>query len=320
MKITKLVIRAVEDMDSISIGSLSRPLPAASSSAPTAPMAPPSVGVAQPMKMVPEHQEDERQRRNQRDQHPRREGASMQRASLWRQRRRHLWPNDGVGEDIEGVAPGEQQPRQQRALVHVADRAAEHIGHHDQHQRGRNDLRQGAARGDDTGRQTRVIAVAQHDGQRDQPHGDDRGRHHPRGRGQQRADEDDGIGESAANAAEDLADGVQQLLGHAAAFQDQPHEGEERHGQQDLVAHDAEHPIRQRLQQRGGEHAEFDADPAEQHADGGERKGDRIADQQEEHQRREHHRRQVGGEPGFHVSVPPACRAAADGRLGRRNP
>jgi hypothetical protein len=41
---------------------------------------------------------------------------------------------------------------------------------------------------------------------------------------------------------------VEQFLGHAAAFQDQAHEGEERDGQQGGVGHDAEHPVRQGLQ------------------------------------------------------------------------
>ena len=81
-----------------------------------------------------------------------------------------------------------------------------------------------------------VIAVAQHDRQRDQPHRDHRGRDHAGRRGQQRADEHHGIGEAAAHRAEQLADRVEQVLGHAAALEDQPHEGEERHRQQRVVA------------------------------------------------------------------------------------
>jgi hypothetical protein len=60
------------------------------------------------------------------------------------------------------------------------------------------------------------------------------------------------IGQAAADRAEQLADGVEQILGHARAFEDQPHEGEEGNRQQCVVLHDAENAQRQRLQQRGG--------------------------------------------------------------------
>ena len=92
-----------------------------------------------------------------------------------------------------------------------------------------------------------VVAVAQHDRQRDQPHGDDRGRHHAGGRGEQRADEHHRVGEAAAHRPEQLADGVEQVLGHAAALENQSHEGEERHRQQRFVVHDAENALGQRL-------------------------------------------------------------------------
>ena len=65
-----------------------------------------------------------------------------------------------------------------------------------------------------------VVAVAQHDRQRDQAHGDDRGGDHAGGGGEQRADDDDGIGEAAAYRAEELADGVEEVLGHAGSLED----------------------------------------------------------------------------------------------------
>ena len=42
-------------------------------------------------------------------------------------------------EGIAGIKSGEHQARNERALIHVADRLAELVGHHDQNQRGRND-------------------------------------------------------------------------------------------------------------------------------------------------------------------------------------
>ena len=92
-----------------------------------------------------------------------------------------------------------------------------------------------------------VIAVAQHDRQRDQAHGDDRGGDDAGRGGEQRADEDHGVGEAAAHRPEQLADRVEQVLGHAGALEDQPHEGEERDGEQRVVADDAEEAVRQRL-------------------------------------------------------------------------
>ena len=63
----------------------------------------------------------------------------------------------------------------------------------------------------------------------------------------------DRVGEAAAHGAEQLADGFEQVLGHARAFEDQPHEGEERDRQQRLVRHHAVDALRQRVQQRPGE-------------------------------------------------------------------
>ena len=131
-----------------------------------------------------------------------------------------------------------------------------------------------------------VVAVAQHDRQRDQPHRDHRGRDHAGGGGQQRADEDHRIGEAAADRAEQLADRVEQVLGHARSLEDQPHEGEERDREQRVVVHDPEDALGQRLQEVGLEQPELDADQAEEEPVGGEREGDRVAEQQEHHERR----------------------------------
>ena len=187
-----------------------------------------------------------------------------------------------------------------RALVHVADRAAELVRHHDQDQRGWNDLRQCSGGRDHARCQTPVVAVAQHDRQRDQPHRDDRSGDHARGRRQQRADEDHGIGEPAADRAEQLPDSVEQVLRHAGALEDQSHEREERNREQHVVVHDAVDALGQRLQEIGVEQPELDSDQAEDEAVGGKRERDRIAEQQEYHQRREHDRRHVMDEHRHH--------------------
>ena len=106
----------------------------------------------------------------------------------------------GDEEDVAGIERGQHEAGDEGALVHVADRAAELVGHDDQHQRRRDDLRQRAGGRDDAGGEAAVVAVAQHDRQRDQAHRDHRGRDDAGGGGQQRADEDHRIGEAAADA------------------------------------------------------------------------------------------------------------------------
>ena len=150
---------------------------------------------------------------------------------------------------VSGIKAREHQARDESAFVHVADRLAELVGHHDQHQRRRNDLRQRAGGRDDAGRHPAVIAVAQHDRQRDQAHRD-HGSGHDAGRGrEQRADEHDGVGEAAADGAEQLPDGVEQVLGHAGPLQHQSHEREERDRQQRVVVHHAVDALGKRLQE-----------------------------------------------------------------------
>ena len=70
-----------------------------------------------------------------------------------------------------------------------------------------------------------------------------------------------------------------------------------------------EHALGQRLEQRRLQQAELDAEEAEDRAVGGEREGDRIAEQQEDDQRREHQRRHVGDEERGHARSLVRCAA-----------
>jgi hypothetical protein len=132
-----------------------------------------------------------------------------------RQRRYPLGLDDGHHGDEGQVQRHEQQPRQQRAGVHVAHRAAELVGQHDEHQRRRDRLRQRAAGRDGAGGNGAVVAIAQHDGQRDQAHRDYRCGDDASGRGEQRADQDHRDRKAAAHRAEDLAHSFEQGFGHA---------------------------------------------------------------------------------------------------------
>src|SRR3546814_10232729 len=71
------------------------------------------------------------------------------------------------------------------------------------------------------------------------------------GGGEQRADQDDRHAETAAQAAEQPAHGLQQLLGDAAVLQHHAHEDEQRNGDQDVVGDDAEDALAERAEQRG---------------------------------------------------------------------
>jgi len=87
-----------------------------------------------------------------------------------------------------------------------------------------------------------------------------------------------------------MADGVEQVLGHPASFEHQPHEGEEGDREQQLVLHDAEQALRQRLQQLGLEQSQLDADEREQQPVRGQRECYGVAEQQERGEPREHER------------------------------
>ena len=220
---------------------------------------------------------------------------------LHRQARRRLRRDVGDEEYVAGVKEGQHQPGNEGALVHVADRAAELVGHHDEHDRGRNDLRERAGCRDDAGGHAPVIAITQHDRQRNQSHRYHGRRDHAGGRRQQGADEHHRIGKAAAHGAEQLPDRVEQILGHARSFENQAHECEKWNGEQRLVAHHAIDAIRQSLQEVGRELPELDADQPEDQSDGGEREGRWIAQQQEDHQGAEHDRRHVVDEECFHA-------------------
>ena len=218
-----------------------------------------------------------------------------------RQSRRRLGENQCHQEDVHGIENGEHEARNECAFVHVADRFAELIGHYDEHQRRRDDLRQRAGGGDDAACHAPVVTIAQHDRQRDQAHRNDRGRNHAGGGGKQGADKNHGISEAAANRAEQLSDSVEQIFRHPGSFEYQAHEGEERNRQQRVVAHHAVDAIGQGLQKIRLELPELNPDQRKDQADGAERKCRRIPEQQKNDQGAEHDRGHIGDEECFHA-------------------
>jgi hypothetical protein len=129
-----------------------------------------------------------------------------------------------------------------------------------------------------------IVAVAQHDRQRNQTHRNNGGCDDAGSCGEQGADENDGIGEAAAHGAEQLPDRVEQVFRHAASFEDESHEGEERDRKQDVVAHCPVNALGQGLQKVGREKTELDSDDAPNESVGCERECHRITEQQEYNQ------------------------------------
>ncbi len=85
-------------------------------------------------------EDEDRDRTGQR--HQERHHARAQRARLFRQSRHRLRLDDRHHEHIAEVDAGQHHTGDQRALVHVAHRNAQLVSQNDQHERGRDDLRQ----------------------------------------------------------------------------------------------------------------------------------------------------------------------------------
>ena len=204
-------------------------------------------------------------------------------------------------ECVPCIKTGKHQSRNESSLVHVANRFAELIGHHDQHQRRRNDLCQRAGSGDNTGGHPPVVAVAQHDRQRNQSHRNHRSRDDARGRREQRTDENHGVGQAATDGPEQLPDGVEQILRHARPLQHEAHERKERDREQRVVVHHAVDALGQCLQKVRVELAEPDAGKRVDKPHRAERERCRIAEQQHDHQRRKHDRRHICDKKSRHL-------------------
>ncbi len=206
----------------------------------------------------------------------------LQRARLERQRRHVLRPDEADDQHPDAEQRDLDDARADRAGIHVADRAAELVGEHDQHQRRRDELGDGAGGGDDAHGVARRVAVFHHQRHRDHAHGDDRGRDRAGDGAENGADEDHRVGQAAAHRPEQLADRIEQVLGEAAALEDRAHEGEERDRQQQVVRDDAVELVGEVAEKVRPDQPELDADEAEEQAGRRERERRRIADQHEQ--------------------------------------
>jgi len=184
-------------------------------------------------------------------------------------------------DQIRDVQADQQQTGQQRADEQIADRdgfrrkdaqlqlrlligAGHHIAQQHQHDRGRNDLPQGAGSRQRTGGDGRVVAASQHGGQREQSHGDHRGADDAGTRREQCTNHAHRNRQAAAQGAEQTRHRLQQVFGNPRFLQHHAHEHEQRHRQHGLVVHDAEQAIGQRTEVAAIEGAGKHADAGEQ--------------------------------------------------------
>ena len=175
-------------------------------------------------------------------------------------------------------------------------------------------MRQSTRSGDHASGDHPAVAVAQHDGQRDQAHRNDGCSHHARGGGQQGAHQNHRDGQAAAHRTKHLTHCFQQVFGHARAFQQDAHEGEEGNGQQGVVLHDAEDAQGQGLEHGGWKETRLHADEAKPETACGQGKRHRKAGDQQGQQARKHQGYKVLHQKrGFHHRAPwiSCCSSAA---------
>src|SRR5690606_19849032 len=134
------------------------------------------------------------------------------------------------------------------------------VGQNNQHQRGWNDLRQRPRGGNNTRCQPTVVAIAQHNGQGDEPHRNNRSRNYARGGGQHGTYQHNGDGQAAPYRAEQLTDGFEQVFGHAGSLKNQAHQGKEGNGQQGVIGQNAKYALRQGLEQCRFKQAQLNAE------------------------------------------------------------
>ena len=194
--------------------------------------------------------------------------------------------NDGTREQVADCdrQRSEDALRKLRGLVGVAHLIAEQ----DQHCCWRKYLRQCGGRRHGPGRKARIVAVTQHGREHDQPDGDCGGADHPFGGRQQGANQQHRDAQPAGKRTEQPSHGLQQLLGDARAFQHDPHEDEQRYGEQNLVGHYAEHALWERAQEREIEDACTLPDGRESKRDAAQRQRHRIAGKQHRADRNHH--------------------------------
>ena len=138
-----------------------------------------------------------------------------------------------------------------------------------------------------------AIAIAHHHRQRNEAHGNDRGRHRSCDGAKHRANQDHGIGEATPQPAEQLAKSFKQVFRQPRTFQDGSHQGEEGNGEQQVSLQHIVQLVSQVPEKIWRDKAKLDADQPEEQPDRCKRKRSRIAVEHEKNQPGEHEWRHV---------------------------
>lgn len=217
-------------------------------------------------------------------------------------------PEEGHVDHVKEVETYGEPRGDQGCLVHVPHAHPQLVRKDDQHCARGDDLGQGGRAKDDAASEAGVVAVLQHDGQRDEAHGHDARGHDPRGGGEDGPHEDHAQGEPAPKGPEELAHGVQEVLGEAAFLQDDAHEGEEGDGQEELVGHDPKDPVGHGPKEACGEEVQGDAQEPEDHAHGAQGEGHGVAGKEKEDQGQKHQ----GGHEGVEIHQTTSSSSSGD--------
>ncbi len=186
----------------------------------------------------PQNRKDQEcQREERRPQHPQNLGQRHIGNFIGCRTRCGFWLQQGTPHDIKQIKPDQRQARQQCTGIKPHDRHTRRRGIHNQHDRWRDQDAQRPAGTDDAGGKAFVITGLDHRGQCQHPH---QGHHRTDNPGRGRKQRTGHKGGNAKRTGDILGGDIQcrkQPVDDIGAFNDVPHEQEQRNRGQDLVRH-----------------------------------------------------------------------------------
>ena len=147
-----------------------------------------------------------------------------------------------------------------------------------------------------------VVAISEHDGQRDKPHGNDRCGDRAGNGAQHRAHQNDRIGKPATHTAKELTKALKQILRQTAALEDGPHQREKRNCKQQVIAHHRfklEYDIAQKIRL---DKAELNPDKTKEQTHRRKRKSRWVAIEHEKNEPCKHQGRHIVGDKFNHCT------------------
>ena len=217
--------------------------------------------------------------------------------------------------DPDQIQAHQDSPGNDGADEHVADRHVEDAPEEHEHHAGRDDLSERPRRGDRARRHLGTVAAPEHGGQAEQAHGHDRRPHDTGGCAQQRAHDHDRHRESAPQPAEEQGHGLQHVLGQAGLLQHHAHVDEERHGEEDVVRHDAPDAQGQQVEEVRAEGHE-----PEQHGHAAEGEGHRVPHQEQQEEDQEEDERHRFGQTASSLAESPRGGGSSSSPMGSSPP